>query len=260
MADTLLEERRGRVAVFTFNRPEKRNALDPELLFSLGDRLAALAAEGDVRCVVLRGAGDEAFSAGFDIGRIPGRDSGAARAGNPLEYAVQAVRDFPYPVVAMVRGFALGAGCHLAAACDLRLASVSARFGMPPAKLGVVYPVEGYRLFLRLVGLAAAKELFLTGRQIDASRALEMGLVHRVLRDEELEPYTMVLAEEMAEENAPLAVRASKRILDRLSEGPLTEDDEREFRRLMAEAFGSDDLREARAAFAEKRRPRFSGR
>ncbi len=259
MAETLLEARRGRVAVFTFNRPEKRNALDPELLFALGDRLAALAAEGDIRCVVLRGAGDEAFSAGYDIGRIPGGRDRPPRQGNPLDYGLQAVHDFPYAVIAMIRGFALGAGCHLAAACDLRLASATARFGMPPVKLGVVYPVEGYRLFVRLVGLAAAKELFLTGRQIDASRALEIGLVHRVLPDDELEPYTMALAEEIAEENAPLAVRASKRILDRLSEGPLSEEDEREFRRLMAEAFASHDLREARAAFAEKRRPRFSG-
>jgi enoyl-CoA hydratase/carnithine racemase len=130
---------------------------------------------------------------------------------------------------------------------------------MPPAKLGVVYPVEGYRLFLDLVGLANAKELFLTGRQVDAWRALQMGLVHRVLPEAELEPYTLRLAEEMAEENAPLAVRASKWILDRLSGGPLSEEDEREARRLLAEALASGDLREARAAFAEKRRPRFTG-
>lgn len=259
MAETLLEERHGRVAVLTFNRPDKRNALDPELLFALGDRLQALSGEGAIRCVVLRGAGDEAFSAGFDIGRIPGRGDRAAGHDNPLEYGLRAVHTFPYPVIAMVRGFALGAGCHLAAACDLRLASTDARFGMPPVKLGVVYPVEGYRLFLQLLGTANAKELFLTGRQVNASRALEMGLVHRVLPQEQLEPYTMALAEEIAEENAPLAVRASKRILNRLSEGPLTEDDEREFRRLMAEAFASGDLREARSAFAEKRRPRFSG-
>lgn len=260
MTEVLLEERRGRVALLTLNRPEKRNALNPELLFALGDRLETLAREGEVRCVVLRGAGEEAFSAGYDIGRIPGGDQRPVRDENPLDYGLAAIRAFPYPVIAMIRGFALGAGCHLAAACDLRVASQSARLGMPPAKLGVVYPVEGYLLFLRVVGLANAKELFLTGRPVDAFRALEMHLVHRVLPDAELEPYTLALADEIAEENAPLAVRASKRILDRLSEGPLTEADEREFRRLMAEAFASEDLREARAAFAEKRRPRFHGR
>ncbi len=260
MTDVLLEERRGRVALLTLNRPDKRNALNPELLFALGDRLHALAREGEARCVVLRGAGQEAFSAGYDIGRIPGEGQRPTRDENPLDYGIAAVRAFPYPIIAMVHGFALGAGCHLAAACDLRLAGQSARFGMPPAKLGVVYPVEGYLLFLRLLGLANAKELFLTGRQVDASRALEMNLVHRVLPDGELASYTLALADELAEENAPLAVRASKRILDRLSEGPLTEEDERAFRRLMVEAFQSEDLREARSAFAEKRRPHFLGR
>lgn len=259
-AEALLEERKGRVALLIFNRPEKRNALSPDLLYALGGRLHRLAQEGEVRAVILRGVGNEAFSAGYDIGRIPGGSERPARSENPLEYAITAVQTFPYPVIAMIRGFALGAGCHLAAACDIRIASESARFGMPPAKLGVVYPIEGYQLFLRLVGLANAKELFLVGRQIDARRALEMGLVQRVVSEAELESCAVALAEEIAEENAPLAVRASKRILNRLSEGPLTESEEREFRNAMAEAFGSADLREARAAFAERRRPRFTGR
>jgi enoyl-CoA hydratase/carnithine racemase len=254
MREELEEERRGRVAILTINRPHRLNALSPELLTAMGDKLRQWAQEGDVRAVVIRGAGGKAFSAGYDIGRI-----GQTR-GDPLRYGLEAVQEFPYPVIAAIRGFAIGAGLHLAVACDLRIASPSARFSMPPVRLGIVYPIEGYEMFVRTIGPAAAKALFLTGRQFTAQEALQMGLVHRVEPEESLEEEVMALAQELAEECAPLAVQATKFIINRLALGPLSPEDVARARQLMVQAFQSEDAREAQAAFAEKRKPRFSGR
>ncbi|KKL44501.1 hypothetical protein LCGC14_2365070, partial [marine sediment metagenome] len=128
MSEELLEERSGRVLTLTINRPEKLNSLSPEVLLRLGDILGDLATSDEVRCVVIRGAGEKAFSSGYDIGRIPegAADTEGPRR-NPLQYGLDAVMSFPYPVIAAVRGFALGAGLHLALACDLRIASPKAR-------------------------------------------------------------------------------------------------------------------------------------
>lgn len=261
MSEELLEEQSGRVLTFTINRPEKLNSLSPELMLRLGDRLNELAGSDEVRAVVIRGAGTKAFSSGYDIGRIP---EGAARAEgprrNPLQYGLDAVMAFPYPVIACIRGFALGAGLHLALACDLRIAAEGARLAMPPVKLGVVYPVEGYELFVRLLGPAAAKAIFLTGRHFSAQEALQMGLLTHVELEESLDEYVAEMARELAEENAPLAVKGAKFIINRLAMGPLSPEDLAEARRLMVQAFQSQDAREARAAFAEKRKPQFSGR
>jgi len=254
MSEELVEERQGHVAVLTINRPQRLNALSPEVLTALGDRLRQWAQEATVRAVVIRGAGEKAFSAGYDIGRI------AQTRGDPLRYGLEAVMAFPYPVIAAIRGFAIGAGLHLAMACDLRIAAPSARLSMPPVRLGIVYPIEGYELFVRTVGPAAAKALFLTGRQFTAQEALQMGLLHRVEPEESLEEYVMALARELAEECAPLAVQGAKFIINRLAMGPLSEEDAARAREMMVRAFQSEDAREARAAFAEKRKPQFSGR
>jgi len=261
VTDQLLLDRSGHVLTCTINRPDKLNSLSPEIVLALGDTLNELAASDDVRCVVIRGAGDRAFSSGYDIGRIA--ESAAEAEGprrNPLQYGLDAVTNYPYPVIAMVRGYAMGAGLHLALACDLRFASPDALFSMPPVKLGIVYPVEGYQLFARLLGPAQARALFLTGRRFTAEEALHMGLIYRIEPAEALEPYVLELAREIAEEDAPLAVKGAKFILNRLQAGDLSDEDVSESRRLMARAFQSADAREARAAFAEKRRPQFSGR
>jgi len=267
--DPLIVQRQGRVCTFVINRPDKLNSVTPEVMARLAEVLSALKDDDEVRAVVLRGAGTGAFSAGFDIGRIgglpqeagPGRVSADLSApGNPLEYGLEAIAAYPYPVIAMVYGYALGGGCHLAAACDLCLAADTAVFGMTPAKLGLVYPIEGFQFFLSRLGPAYAKELFLTARQVPAQRAKEMGLVHQVVPEAELEATVYALAQELAEENAPLAVKGAKLIINRLAQGPLTEAEEREFRTWMARAFASEDAKEARAAFKEKRKPQFKGR
>ena len=255
----LIVQRQGRVCTFIINRPDKLNAVDQETMFRLADGLSALKDDDEVRAVVLRGAGTGAFSAGFDIGRISGLPQEAGPPGNPLELGLEAIAAYPYPVIAMVYGYALGGGCHLAAACDLCIAADTAVFGMTPVRLGLVYPVEGFQFFVSRLGPSYAKELFLTGRQIPALRAKEMGLVHQVVPEAELEATVYGLAQELAEENAPLAVKGSKLIINRLVAGPLAETVEREFRLWMARAFASEDAKEARAAFKEKRKPQFRG-
>lgn len=261
MSDDLLEERDGRILTFIINRPDKMNSLSPEIMLRLGDTLTELAGSDQIRCVVIRGAGGRAFSSGYDIGRI---GAGAAAAEgprrNPLDYGLNAITSFPYPVIAAIQGFALGAGLHLALACDLRVATPDSAFGMPPVKLGVVYPVEGYALFVRTVGPAAAKALFLTGRRFYAQEALHLGIVTHVEEEASFDEYVAGLAREMAEENAPLAVKGAKQILNRLTEGPLSAEEMQEARSLMAQAFQSVDAAEARKAFAEKRKPQFVGR
>jgi enoyl-CoA hydratase/carnithine racemase len=257
--EPLIVQRQGRVYTFIINRPDKLNSVTPEVMFRLAEALSALK-DDEVRAVVLRGAGTGAFSAGFDIGRIGGLPQEAGPPGNPLEHGLEAIAACPYPVIAMVYGYALGGGCHLAAACDLCLAADTAVFGMTPAKLGLVYPIEGFQFFVSRLGAAYAKELFLTARQITAQRAKEMGLVHQVVPEAELEPTVYALAHELAEENAPLAMKGSKLIINRLIQAPLTEAEEREFRAWMARAFASEDAKEARAAFREKRKPQFRGR
>jgi enoyl-CoA hydratase len=262
--EPLVVQRQGRVCTFIFNRPDKLNSVNPEIMVRLADGLSALKGDDEVRAVVLRGAGTGAFSAGFDIGRIGGAPQEAGPSANPLEDGLEAIAAFPYPVIAMVYGYALGGGCHLAAACDLCIAADTAFFGMPPAKLGLVYPLEGYQFFVSRLGPAYAKELFLTARQVPAQRARDMGLVHQVVPEGELEATVYALAQELAEENAPLAMKGAKLIINRLAlrqaRGPLTEAEEREFRTWMARAFASEDAREARAAFKEKRKPQFRGR
>jgi enoyl-CoA hydratase/carnithine racemase len=263
MSGELLEERNGRVLNLTINRPEKRNSLSPEIMLQLGDTLNDLASTDEVRCVVIRGTGDRAFSSGYDIGRIAEGARAAQAEGarrNPLAYGIDSVVSFPYPVIAAARGYALGAGLHLAIASDLRIAAPGANFGMPPAKLGLVYPVEGYELFVRFVGFTTAKALFLTGRRFSAAEALEMGIVNHIEPDESFDSYVDGLAREIADENAPLAVKGAKYLLNRLADGPLSAEDQVEGARLMAQAFQSEDAREARAAFAEKRKPQFNGR
>jgi enoyl-CoA hydratase len=258
--EPLIAQRQGRVCTFVINRPDKLNSVTPEVMFRLAEALSALKDEDEMRAVVLRGAGTGAFSAGFDIGRIGGLPQEAGPPGNPLENGLEAIAAYPYPVIAMVYGYALGGGCHLAAACDLCLAADTALFGMTPAKLGLVYPIEGFQFFVSRLGPAYAKELFLTARQIPAQRAKEMGLVHQVAPEAELEATVYAFAHELAEENAPLAVKGSKFIINRLTQAPLTEAEEREFRGWMARAFASEDAKEARAAFKEKRKPQFKGR
>lgn len=262
--EELLTERRDRVGVVTFNRPERRNALTPAMLLSLHETLDLWAEQGEVRTVVVTGAGDRAFSAGFDITAIPtnaGPDlARRLRESNPLELGLASVKRFPFPTVAVLNGHCFGAALNLALCCDLRVGADDIAVGMPPARLGVVYPPEGMAQLARVVGMARAREIFFTGRTYRGAEVLAMGLVGRLVPRAELRATAFALADEIAG-NAPLALRGMKRILDLLESatglpGPAREEAER----LAAESLRSEDAREGQRAFVEKRKPRFAGR
>jgi enoyl-CoA hydratase/carnithine racemase len=179
---------------------------------------------------------------------------------NPLLRGLEVISEYRYPVIAMVNGFTLGAGCELAATCDLRIASDKAKFGMPPAKLGVLYSFSGHRRFVNLVGEANAKELFLTGRMVDAHKAKEMGLVNYVVSEDDLLSATYDLAREIIE-NAPLSVSGAKILINKSVSSPMpTPEDEAMAEELINRCFSSEDLKEGQKAFKEKRKPVFRGK
>ena len=262
--DLLLTERKDRAFWISFNRPERRNALSPLLLYQLAELLKKLKEEGEVRCVVLRGAGDKAFSSGYDIGAIPTNVPPEVmekmRKKNPLETAIEALQEFPYPIIAMINGMAFGAGCEVAAACDIRIAAESARLGMPPAKLGLIYLPSGIMRFVNVVGMANAKEIFFTGRYFPVARAREMGLVNYVVPDSQLVSFTEEMAQEISG-NAPLSLKGMKTIFNTLLKYQKIEpEDMKAVELLVAEAFSSEDLKEGQKAFLEKRKPIFKGK
>lgn len=263
-SSVLLSERRGHVGILTFNRPERRNALSPALLEQFCDVLAHWSADGDVRAVILTGAGDKAFSAGYDIGAIetvgPAAESrdGGPRS-TPFDRALAAIRHFPYPTIAMINGHCFGGALHLALCCDLRMAADHISIGMPPAKLGVVYGAEGLSQFIQVLGSARAREMFFTGRSYRGAALRELGIAHHWLSADQLVAETFALAEEISR-NAPLALRGIKRIMNIVEAPAVSAEARAETARLVAESFASEDLKEGQAAFLAKRAPRFSGK
>jgi enoyl-CoA hydratase/carnithine racemase len=258
----LLDEPAEAVARLTLNRPDSRNALDHELLDGIAAAMPDLDRAIDLRCVLITGAGN-AFSAGYDIAAIPTetfeRDAEALVA-HPFQAALDAVAAHPWPVVAGVNGHALGGGLELTLTCDLRICARGAKLGMPPAKLGLIYGHTGLRRFIDAIGVPRTKELFLTGRNLPAERAEEIGLVHEVVDDEELERAAVELAAEVAA-NAPLSMKGNKHAIDTLNSYPrLTPEQERELIELRESCFASEDFREGIGAFAEKRKPVWKGR
>ncbi len=259
-AARLRVEDRGAVRVVTIDHAAKRNALDFRALDHL-EAVCAAAARDRVRCLLLRGAGDVAFSAGFDLAELGALNDRGERPDEAVERAAGALEAVPCPTVAFLNGPAYGGGFELAATCDLRVAVEGIALGMPPARLGVVYPEGGLRRFLQLVGGARTRELFFSGRAIDATTAHAWGLVNRLLPPEGAEGAALAFAEELAA-GAPLAVQGMKRILRLLEAGHergLSADERVEIAALRRRAFESEDLLEGRRAFAERRPPRFRG-
>jgi enoyl-CoA hydratase len=248
-------ERRDAVAILTLSNPQKRNALDPPMLDALCAALERLPGEG-ARAVVLTGAGDKAFSSGYDLAALPGGNVSPAE--NPLARAVDAIVDGALPVIAALNGMAVGGGCELAASCDLRVAHAAVTLTMPPVRLGIVYAPRGLQRFVALIGASRTRELFLTAQPVDAPRALGWGLVDRVVPAAEVLPAALALATEIAR-GAPLAVAGTRRILDRILP-PLSPALAAELAELQIRAWTSEDAAEARAAFKEKRPPAFKGR
>src|SRR5262245_18012824 len=251
----ILDFPREAIARITISDPERRNPLDHEILDTPAQTLPRLDSGIENRCVLITGA-PPVFSAGYDIGSIPEqtfeRDAESLVA-HPFHAAMEALAAHPWPTVAMINGHCLGGGLELAITCDMRVCSAGAKLGMPPAKLGLIYGHTGLRKFLDTIGLARTKELFLTGRNVEAERAEEIGLVHEVFPDDELEEAGIDLAAAIAA-NAPLSMRGNKQAIEVLNAHPvLTAAQEAELVALRESCFGSEDFREGIQAFAEKR-------
>lgn len=257
----LLLHRDPPLAWLVFNRPERRNAISLEMWRLLPELVAQVAEDPEVRVLVIRGAGEEAFISGADIsqfGEVRSGPTAAAEYDRATGAALAAIATLEKPVVAMIHGFCFGGGCSVAVMCDLRLCADDARFCIPAARLGIAYPVErGVERLVQVVGAAHATEILLTARVYDATEAYHMGLVNRVLPKAELESYTREYALALAE-NAPLSVAAHK-VFVRESCKPATLRDSEKLRTLSTRCFASADYREGVAAFLEKRRPRFQG-
>jgi enoyl-CoA hydratase len=260
----LMTETRSHVGTITINRPERKNALSPELLVMLHKTLQEWGQKEDVRVVIITGGFGKAFSSGYDIAAIPTEMTPELaelmKNHNPLEFAFTSVSQFPYPTIAMMNGYAFGAGLNLALCCDMRIAVEDVSVGMPPAKLGLVYHPEGIRQFIEVVGMARTREIFFTGRTYKGKEVLDMGLIDRLVPDFDLAPLAYGIAEDIAS-NAPLSLKGTKKILGMFRQRMrLTDEHMREAEKLINEAFNSDDLKEGQSAFFEKRKPRFTGR
>jgi enoyl-CoA hydratase/carnithine racemase len=254
-----LDEPAPHVARLTIHNAAKRNALDHEIL----DAIATAAREIQARCLLLTAEGP-VFSAGYDIGGLP-RDEFAHQAealvAHPFHAAIEALDAFAYPSVAALNGHAIGGGLELALTCDLRISCESAKLGMPPAKLGLVYSHTGLRKFIDAIGVPRTRELFYTGRNVGAPVALQWGMVNEVVPDAELERRAVEYAAEIAA-NAPLSLAGNKRVMRELlaAEGALDPDVERDLIDLREACFRSEDFYEGVRAFAEKRPPEWRGR
>lgn len=256
--ETLVLEKRERVAIITINRPEKRNALNIKTREEGAALLEELRNDSSVGIVVFTGAGDKAFIAGADIAEFAGRTAMMQRDVMTARSLFTAIDTFPKPVIAMINGFCLGGGCELALACDMRIASENAQFGQPEINLGIIPGGGGTQRLTRLVGEGKAMELILTGQFIDAKTAYEIGLVNHVVPVDQLQAKTMEIAQRIASKS-PVALQLAKEAVKIASRSNLDEGLRREVD-LFALCFSTEDKDEGVSAFLERRDPVFKGR
>jgi enoyl-CoA hydratase/carnithine racemase len=257
---SLIVEKRGAVGWIVFNQPEKRNAINGAMWRGIPQAMAQFDADPEVRCVAFRGAGTEAFASGADISEfeeIRAQKSSVAEYDGLLDQVLHAIQDSRKPSVAMIFGFCMGGGLEVALACDLRYCGRSAQFGIPAAKLGLAYNVEGHKRLVETVGHARAREIMFLGRRYNAEEALAMGLVHRVVPVEKLEEFTNEVLQTLCD-NAPLAIANSKTIIEEYVKSQGAPDAAR-MRAAIERCARSEDYAEGRRAFMEKRKPRFRG-
>lgn len=257
-SDVLQLTLQGPVAILTINRPDKRNAMSLAMWEAVPQILDQLAKDGEIRALILTGSGSN-FSAGADISEF-GKVRATAEQATSYEQAVDAccdaIMNFPKPTIAVVEGFCMGGGCHLAMSCDFRYAADGAVFAIPAARIAIVYGVSGTAKLLALVGLSEAKRILYSGAQFDASRALDIGFVESKsvapLGDAIAYANTLAL-------NAPLSIQGAKKMLNAIAMGTGNLDASAAHQ-WIDRAISSDDYREGRTAFVEKRKPKFTGR
>jgi enoyl-CoA hydratase len=256
--EVVLLEQRGRVALVTMNRPEKRNALDGQMRCAFLGVMDRIRRDANTRAVVLTGAGDKAFVAGADIGEFEGRSPVDQYRIMRLPTVFEAIEKSPKPVVAAINGFCLGGGMELALACDIRIASTNAKLGQPEVNLGIIPGGGGTQRLPRIVGLGRALRLILTGEMITADDALKIGLVEEVVAPDALIDRAMAIAEQIASKS-PVAVAAAKEATRAAMSLPLEEGLRLETS-LFQLCFSSEDKAEGVRAFLEKRQANFTGR
>ncbi len=250
----------GAVITIALNNPNKRNALSPVMLSEIREALTQKELIEGTRCAIIKGMGNNIFSSGYDITLIRDDDmTREFRKGHPLEECLGAIEDFPYPVIAMMNGHTFGAGLELAVTCDIRVCVNTAKMGIPPAKLGLVYSYSGTKKFLNLIGIANTKELFLTGNTINAARAEKTGLVNHVISKNEIEKFTNDLAVGISR-NAPLSLSTMKKLINVWQKDQnIAPEDEELIKKLFQKVQSSKDYKEGRSAFEEGRKPIFEG-
>jgi len=259
MTERIIEKKEGATGWLVFNNPERRNAISVDMWEAIPAVLGRFEKDPDIRVVVLAGAGDKAFVSGADISQFEKQRSGpeaVQRYEELAEGAAAKLSTFDKPLIAMVRGYCLGAGVNIANACDLRIAAEDARFGIPAAKMGLGYRASSMKALVDTVGGPYAREIMITARQFTAAEAFTMGMVHKVVPVADLEKAVREYTD-MISANAPLTMRAAKRIIGEV----LKKDyDAAATRAWVKECFESEDYKEGRKAFMEKRKPVFKGR
>jgi enoyl-CoA hydratase/carnithine racemase len=261
MSDHILVDRQPPIATITLNRPQQRNAISYSMWGELSSLLASLDDQPDIRVVVITGAGGEAFSAGADIQDFEQYRSDSTRGrlyNDAVNGLLATLENMAKPTISMIQGFAVGGGCELAVATDLRIAAEGSRFGIPVARLGITIGHREMKGLVSLVGKGNALYILLSGRLLDSREALRIGLVNQVVPVEELRPCTYQLAREMAE-LAPLSHAVNKRTLKQVLAKPSLSDLTPEEADLPLTQFDTRDYQEGYRAFLEKRRPRFRG-
>ncbi len=261
MTDKMIARKDGHIGTMIFNNPERHNAVSFEMWEKVGTILEDFRADPDIRVVILTGAGGKAFVSGADISKFGderGTVDAQAKYNATTERIYTAVGAFPKPTIAMIRGFCIGGGLGLAIACDLRFCTEGSKFALPAAKLGLGYGYAGLERFLQTIGPAHTKDIFYSARQLEATEALRIGLVNRVIADAELEAVTTKYAETVAG-NAPLTVAAVKHIAVELAK-PEAQRDLASCKAKVDACFASADFIEGRTAFMEKRKAQFKGR
>src|SRR5580704_14345724 len=249
------------VGVITFNNPDKRNAMSLDMWEGLGHALVELRDDPEVRVVILVGAGDKAFVSGADISQFEKtRHNAEASEEYSKRSAAQRalLANYPKPIIACIHGFCLGGGMQVAMAADIRIAAEHSQFGIPAAKLGIAYGYDGLRNLVSLVGPSWARLLMYTGMRIDSAEAVRIGLVERVVPTNELWGATMEIATTISG-NAPLAIKAAKITIAQVLKDP-AERDMAAIKQIGIDCMDSEDFREGRRAFMEKRKPQFKGK
>jgi enoyl-CoA hydratase len=257
----VLVDRADAIATVVFNRPRVRNAISLAMWTDIARVTRELVDDERVRAIVYRGAGRQAFASGADISEFEEQRkdaASAARYGAATEAAYSSIRQCPKPTVAMIFGYCMGGAMAVAMACDLRFAAEGSRFGIPAAKLSIVYPTSSVGQLVDLVGPALAKDILYSARVVDDREAFAMGFIQRLVPAEDLEGMTYDYLRTVAD-NAPLSVRGSKATIEYYLEG-MNEERRHRLRELAREASESQDYKEGTRAFLEKRAPRFQGR